>query len=125
MPPRKKASLLDLDDSDEVRGFVIPAPPEVPPALADIKQFNDASMRKLLEAGAKAVIGEPGNNPRYPAGRHLQRPSSAEGSKATSRSLSSFNLVGSVLASRVAAATGAASSSAFSKADERSRAAPT
>ena len=62
---------------------------------------DDASMRKLQEAGSKALLGHPSGNSAYPAGRYPQRPDATESNKASS-SKTPYGSVGEALLQRAA-----------------------
>ena len=132
LTPRRGDGFCEINDKDrpltvvEMRklGLTPPSRGDGRPVPVGIRfRPDDVSMRKLQDAGAKAMIGHPGSVDKFPPGRFPERPSSSDDHK-TVPVRGSVGTVGAVLASRVAAATSAPSSVAPPMADAASRAAP-
>ena len=86
LKPRRDPGFIHVDPDRpytvvEMRKRGLTPPPKVPegrPVPVGARRSlrpDDASMRKLQEAGSKALLGQPSGNPKYPAGRYPQRPS--------------------------------------------------
>ena len=110
LTPRKEAGFLDVTDKDkpmtvvEMRKRGLTPPPRAENRMIPLgtrKRPDDASMRKLQEAGSKALLGHPGGNPKYPAGKFPERPSSASAGQPSS-SRAPHGSVGVALANRAA-----------------------